>query len=167
MTNEKRLHSDDIVMSVRGTMGKIGLVDDRYVGANITANLLRLSPKSSVVDGQFLKWFFVSEYFHQNLEAGSPLTTIKTITMPQLAKIFLFIPPLQEQRRIAAYLDKTCLAIDRTIEAKRKQLATLDALRKSIIHKAVTHGLDDSVFVEGFRCGVDWEDSEALENVQL
>jgi type I restriction enzyme S subunit len=43
------------------------------------------------------------------------------------------VPPLPEQQRIAAYLDASCVAIDAAVFAKRRQLETLDALRKSII----------------------------------
>jgi len=64
------------------------------------------------------------------------------------------LPPETEQKAIAAYLDKTCAAIDKAIEAKQNQLGVLDALRKSIIHKAVTRGLDDSVELKD--SGVEW-----------
>ena len=37
-----------------------------------------------------------------------------------------------EQQRIAAYLDASCAAIDAAVAAKRRQLETLDALRKTI-----------------------------------
>lgn len=50
-------------------------------------------------------------------------------------------PPLHEQERIAAYLDKTCYAIDSAIEKKQKQLETLDALRKSAAHQVLSEGL--------------------------
>lgn len=55
------------------------------------------------------------------------------------------LPPLPEQKRIAAYLDVSCAAIDRAVETKRKQLETLDALRKSIIQRIVTQGLNPKV----------------------
>ena len=64
------------------------------------------------------------------------------------------LPPETEQKTIAAYLDKTCAAIDNAIEAKQKQLEILVALRKSIIHKAVTRGLDDSVELKD--SGIEW-----------
>ena len=50
-------------------------------------------------------------------------------------------PPLHEQLNIAAYLDASCAAIDAAVSAKRRQLDTLDALRKSIIQRAVTRGI--------------------------
>lgn len=55
------------------------------------------------------------------------------------------LPPLSEQKRIAAYLDASCAAIDRAVESKRKQLEALDSLRKSLIQRAVTQGLDPEV----------------------
>ena len=50
-----------------------------------------------------------------------------------------------EQQRIAAYLDASCAAIDAAVAAKRRQLETLDELRKSTIKRAVTMGLNPSV----------------------
>ncbi len=48
----------------------------------------------------------------------------------------LFLPPLPEQQRIAAYLDASCAAIDTALSAKRRQLETLDELRKQTLHTA-------------------------------
>src|ERR1022692_1504393 len=50
------LAEGDMVMSVRGTMGKVGLVRANLQGANITANLIRLSPNSTLADSEFLKF---------------------------------------------------------------------------------------------------------------
>jgi len=58
------------------------------------------------------------------------------------------LPPLPEQQRIAAYLDASCAAIDAAVTAKRRQLETLDALRKSIIQRAVTRGISEGVGLE-------------------
>ena len=41
-----------------------------------------------------------------------------------------FLPPLPEQQRIAAYLDASCAAIDAAVAAKRRQLETLDEIRR-------------------------------------
>jgi type I restriction enzyme S subunit len=60
----------------------------------------------------------------------------------------LVFPPLPEQQRIAAYLDASCAAIDAAVGAKRNQLGTLDALRKSIIQRAVTRGISAHVTLE-------------------
>src|SRR5207237_1438782 len=49
---------------------------------------------------------------------------------------------------ITAYLDATCAAIDAAVAAKRNQLENLDGLRRSIIQRAVTRGLDDKAKIE-------------------
>ncbi len=72
----------------------------------------------------------------------------------QLSQFHIPLPPLPEQHRIAAYLDASCAAIDAAVSAKRRQLETLDALRKSTIKRAVTIGLDSSVQTQ--RTDVDW-----------
>ena len=48
------------------------------------------------------------------------------------------IPPKDEQEEIANYLDKKCKAIDNIIEAKKKQIETLEAHRKTLIFDYVT-----------------------------
>jgi type I restriction enzyme, S subunit len=64
------------------------------------------------------------------------------------------LPPRSEQQRIAAYLDASCAAIDAAVAAKRRQIETLDTLRKSTITRAVTRGLNPSVPMQ--RTPVPW-----------
>jgi type I restriction enzyme, S subunit len=70
------------------------------------------------------------------------------LTMDNLGQCRFAVPPLPEQQRIAAYLDASCAAIDTAVAAKRRQLDTLDALRKTIIQRAVTSGISDRVVLE-------------------
>jgi type I restriction enzyme S subunit len=68
--------------------------------------------------------------------------------------IMIPLPTLAEQERIAAYLDASCAAVDTAVTAKRRQLKTLDKLRKSTIHRAVTKGINPTVRMK--RTKVDW-----------
>jgi type I restriction enzyme S subunit len=45
------------------------------------------------------------------------------------------------QVRIETYLDASCAAIDNALMAKRSELATLEALKRSVIESAVTKGI--------------------------
>src|SRR5260221_3094915 len=60
----------------------------------------------------------------------------------------LFLPSLIEQQRIAAYLDVSCAAIDAAGSAKGRQVETLDALRRTVIQRAVTRGLSGNAVLE-------------------
>ena len=48
------------------------------------------------------------------------------------------VPPKNEQREIAAYLDKKCTAIDNLIAKKEQLLTELEAYKKSLIYEYVT-----------------------------
>jgi type I restriction enzyme S subunit len=125
----------DIVMSVRGTMGKIGIVREIHSGAVITANLIRLAPDRKKIDCDFFKYALISERFMDSLNRASPQTTIKTITASDLKALRLPLPPtLEEQREIVAVLD----AIDRRIDLHKRKRAVLDELFKALLHKLMT-----------------------------
>lgn len=100
------LKEGDLVLTVRGTIGKVGLVRAELAGANITANLIRLSPKFDVILGEYLKHLLLSPSVRNELDKLSPSTTIKTITAPNLKSLDVPIPPLDTQRKIVAILDK-------------------------------------------------------------
>jgi type I restriction enzyme S subunit len=102
------------------------------------------------IDGKFLYYFaFNSVYRDYAAENMTGAAGQKRVSTKFLAYTSIFLPAINEQRWIAAYLDKASAAIDGAIRAKRRQLEVLDDLRKSIIHKAVTRGLDESVgFIE-------------------
>ena len=55
-----------------------------------------------------------------------------------LENTYILIPPIQEQQRIANYLDAKCARIDSIIQKKQGLLANLDAYKKSLIYEYVT-----------------------------
>jgi type I restriction enzyme S subunit len=120
------LHEGDFVLSVRGTMGKIGYIPSRLENANMTANLMRISPNRNKVYPLWLKQFFLSDFFQNRLDEASSATTIKTIKAPELKAIELPLPLLFEQKKIAEILttvdeatEKTDQIIEKTKEAKK------------------------------------------------
>lgn len=63
-------------------------------------------------------------------------------------------PPLDEQRLIVRFLDWHGAMTAKLIRAKRRLIALLNEQKQSIIHRAVTRGLDPAVKVKP--SGVDW-----------
>lgn len=62
----------------------------------------------------------------------------------QVNEKYAYFPPVEEQRRIAAFLDQQCAAIDGAIAVKQQQLEKFDTLGKTVLSKAVLEGLDDN-----------------------
>jgi type I restriction enzyme S subunit len=92
----------DIVMSVRGTIGKLGLVPRTLQGANITANLLRISPNRSLVRPRYLFAFLSSSAGVRQISSITTSTTISTFRASDFQKLMLPIPPLPEQDRFVS-----------------------------------------------------------------
>ena len=149
-----KLKKDDIVMSVRGTMGKIGLVTDNIENANITANLLRLSPNKDKVYSKWLVWLMESSRFNEELDNYSDQTTIKTIRVPNLLSINIPLPKYDEQNAIANFLDQKTAEIDGLIADKEKLIELLQEKRQAVITEAVTKGLNPNVKMKD--SGIEW-----------
>ncbi|MBR1761060.1 MAG: restriction endonuclease subunit S [Schwartzia sp.] len=58
-----------------------------------------------------------------------------------IRNIYIPLPPLPEQRRIAAFLDEKCAHIDAIIEKTRASIDEYKKLKQAIITRAVTKGL--------------------------
>lgn len=118
----------------------------RYAFGSTEFHVLRPSKK---IDGQFLYYAtFNPVYRAYAAENMIGAAGQKRVSSRFLKDSRLFLPPLPEQQRVAAYLDASCAAIDAAVSAKRHQLETLDALRKTIIQRAVTRGLKDNAKLE-------------------
>ena len=60
------------------------------------------------------------------------------LSAEDLENTIVIIPPLEEQSAISNYLDKKCNEINACVEAKKEQIVTLEAYKKSIIFEYVT-----------------------------
>ena len=115
----------------------------------------RLRVKQSI-SPKFIEYLLVS--FYQN---GITYQYIKQTTGIQnldltnlLAKESIVLPILNEQQKIADYLDKKCGEIDRVVETEKLVIEKLKEYKQSIITEAVTKGLNKSVPLKD--SGIEW-----------
>jgi len=137
--------------------GKLMLYLEKYCQADFngycTGEILAFLPKR--IHGRYFYYCIGSDWLIQLCNALAYGAKMPRVNWPkQLAYFKIPLPPFSEQKNIAEYLDKSCMAIDKVIEIKRKQLETLDVLRKSIIHKTITKGLNPKIVMR--ETGVGW-----------
>lgn len=77
-----------------------------------------------------------------------------SLTEDQLGCIPTIVPPLDEQKQIANFLDHKCNEIDVLHADIEKQIATLEEYKKSVITEAVTKGLNPDVEMKD--SGIEW-----------
>jgi len=103
----------------------------------------------------YLAHLFKSRPFIDNL--GLFVTGIRqgqNIDYEKLSRSGLPVPPLPEQRAIARYLAHHDALTRRYLRAKQKMIALLNEQKQTIIHRAVTRGLDPNVKLKP--SGVEW-----------
>lgn len=114
------LQPGDLIMSCSGTMGKIALVPAQIKKGIINQALLKLTPKKNI-DANYLKRFLESGAFQSQLEENTQGAAIKNVASVSILKeLKIPLPPLPEQKRIAAILDKAD-----SIRRKRQQAIKL------------------------------------------
>ena len=119
-----------VIMASRATIGTV-----RLAGTELTTNqgFISFVCDERKLHRRFL-YYVISSFLGEYFAEIAPGTTFQEISRGKAKLEPIGYPPLTEQQRIAAYLDASCATIDAAVAAKRRQLETLDALRKSIIH---------------------------------
>jgi type I restriction enzyme S subunit len=159
------LREGDFVISVRGTMGKVAIIPRSLDGANMTANLMRISPDRNKIFPLFLHQVLISDNFQKNLNITSSSTTIKTIKAPELKRLKFAIPPLPKQKKIAEILS----TVDETIEKSNEIIKKTRELKKGLMQELLTSGIGHKKFkkTEIGEIPVDWKVSKLEKFVSI
>ncbi|ROT16288.1 restriction endonuclease subunit S [Muribaculaceae bacterium Isolate-105 (HZI)] len=116
---------------------------DLYAGYHTT--LLR---NESLSCGKYFAYLFMSDQWRSQIRKKVKSVKLFSISQGILNQTFIVIPPLAEQEAIAAYLDKECEKIRREIELLERKADCYRRLRRSLINRAVTRGLNPNAFLK-------------------
>lgn len=98
-------------------------------------------------------------YYYLNLDYTKELLHLAknqrhSLNEEQFGAIPTIVPPIDEQRKIAEFLDKKCEEVDGLIADIQKQIDTLEQYKRSTITEAVTKGLNPTVKMKD--SGLEW-----------
>lgn len=128
----------DLLITTRGTLGVVIEVPKRNKGL-LHPCLMRIRmPKDHMDNRYFMYLANGSDVLKSQVEFASATTTIPVIYSSTLLNLAVPVPPIDEQRAIADYLDKRTAAIDAVLDTKRRQLDVLKRRRQSLIYEYVT-----------------------------
>lgn len=112
----------DIVLGIRATIGEKVMADGEYCLGRGVAGLRA----KSTLDSRYL-WHWLTE-IGPILAAKAKGATFKQVNKEDIGELDILLPPITEQRRIAAILDQA----DALRAKRREALAQLDTLTQSI-----------------------------------
>ena len=152
------LQIDDVIITKDSEdpmdIGVPALVKENKPNLLCGYHLTMLKKRLSNTSGAFLFWLLKDNAIASQLYREATGVTRWAISSRNIKNVSVAYPSFDEQKVIANYLDKACKKIDKTISIKQQQLEKLEAYRKSVIHEAVTKGLDKNIAMKN--SGVEW-----------
>ena len=122
-------------------------------GANLTQGTARVAPGRRVTS-RFLFWALRAESSRQAWDSYCAGATFRALTLEILETCTVALPSTNEQRAIAAFLDRETARIDVMVAKKERLIELLQEKRTALITRAVTKGLDPNVPMKD--SGVEW-----------
>lgn len=147
-TNLSILPAGAVLISTRAPIGHMGITDEPMAFNQGCRGII----PDDRVHGPFLYYLLKSRAPELNAMANG--TTFVELSRDELAAVQLAFPPLEKQRRIAAFLDEKTGRIDALIAKKQALLERLAEKRQAVITQAVTKGLNPSAPMKD--SGIDW-----------
>lgn len=149
-----RVHIDDIIVAKTGaTIGKCAINKGIEYGI-LSSSCIKISIDDKKADLDYCYYYFCSDCFMEEIKDACNGSTRDTINLTPFNNIKIILPPIDEQKYIAQYLDRECSKIDEAIADIQNQIDTLEEHKRSVIAEAVTKGLNPNVELKD--SGIPW-----------
>ena len=137
------LRSGDIVFARTGaTVGKSFLIKE-VVGQSVYASYLIRVRLINLIDGRLIRAYFDSHAYWQQITENSSGIGQPNVNGTKLKALIIPLPPLAEQQRIVAKLDKLFTHLEETKTRLNKIPQLLKNFRQSVLTQAVTGKLTE------------------------
>lgn len=132
----------DYLISASATMGTVAIVPPEASGAIPYTGIIRCRPRSSAVHMGFVRFFLRSRTFVSQIEVMRTGIGIQHYGPMHLSAMWIPMPPLEEQRRIASELEDQRRLVSDLTTSISQQLRLLNERRQALVTAAVTGQMD-------------------------
>lgn len=127
-----------LVMALAGQGKTKGMVAQLGIATTCNQSMAAIIPAQRL-DSRYLYWWLTANYQNiRNLAGGEARDGLN---LDLLGSIPCPLPPMEEQRAIARFLDAKAAQIDALVAHKRQLIAKLSEKRQALIARTVTRGL--------------------------
>ena len=147
----RTVHKKDFVISLRSFQG--GFEYSQYEG--VCSPAYQVFYNTNPICHNYYRLLFKSDGFIQKMNSMTVgIREGKNIQYSDFANSLIPVPPINQQQRIADYLDRKCSQIDTIIARQQEVIEKLKAYKLSVITEAVAKGLNPNVPMKD--SGVEW-----------
>ena len=130
------LQGGELLLCVRGSTGIVSIASPELVGANVTRGIVPIRFNRSLLMPEFGFYLISAGPVQSQIREKTYGTALMQINIRDLRVISISFPPLKEQEKIASKLDSLHEETQRLESLCQQKLAALDALKKSLLHRA-------------------------------
>jgi len=157
------LNTGDIVLSTVGSnpdvknsaVGQLGMVPQELNGTLLNQNTVIFDPDEKQVAKEYLFYVLQITGYRDHLDLHAHGTANQSsLSISDMLQFQLPIPYIDEQHKIANFLDHETAKIDTLIEKQQQLIKLLKEKRQAVISHAVTKGLNPNAPMR--ESGVEW-----------
>jgi type I restriction enzyme S subunit len=130
--------SGDVLYIKDGVTAGLAAVNRLETPFSMLSSVALLRPNTEVLDAEFLKHWLNSPETFSVMTGGMTGSAIRRIILKQIRAAQLSLPPLNEQRRIAAKLDTTLAAVDACRQRLDGVAAIIKRFRQAVLAAATS-----------------------------
>ena len=134
---EIQLQENDVIFSKDGTLGRIGIVENLPGRATINGTMMLVRPNGEVFWPRYLYYYLQGRNFRRFIKEKVSGSSVPHIFQRDIVRMLAPVPPLPEQRKIAAILS----SVDDAIEKTRAVIDQVQVVKRGLMQELLTRGL--------------------------
>jgi type I restriction enzyme S subunit len=137
------VNAGDLIFSLRGNIGEMSIVPAELAGANLTQGTARISLGNGD-SVEYVRYALQSPAVTRHIDKVSKGSTFREISIDQLRKVEIYLPPPPEQvaiARVLSFWDRAELHTESLLRAKRR-------LKRSLMKELLTGKRRFGTFVQ-------------------
>ncbi|HED8510838.1 TPA: restriction endonuclease subunit S [Campylobacter upsaliensis] len=131
------LQNNDLLITKDGTIGKTAIVNNCPKQATLNSGIFLVRTLKEMCFVKYLFFIINSQYFKEFVNVKTSGSTIKHLYQSDFHDLKIPLPPLQEQKQIANFLDEKCEKINSAIEKTKRQIELIKEYKNTLINEAV------------------------------
>lgn len=150
LSKTRMVHANDLILTNSMSfgepyiMGIDGCIHDGWVAFSKYKGIVK----------EFLYWCLLSDLCRIQFEKQVDGGVVQNLNIDKIGNTIVFLPPIDEQKKIADFLDEKCGEIDSIRSDVQREIEILNDYKKSVITEAVTKGLNPKAILKD--SGIEW-----------
>lgn len=150
-----RVKPGDVLLNITGaSIGRCFYTSDSFERGNVNQHVCIIRPKRNITSPSFLHYCIISNEGQEQINLSQTGANREGLSVEDIKGFSFDIPSLSVQQKMVDYLDEKTSAIDTQVELLEKKKDAYTRLKKAMINRTVTRGLDEHVKLKD--SGVEW-----------